>query len=152
RAIDLSERFPQVFAVVGWHPNDALAAPADLRPALRELAAHRKVVAIGETGFDYYRLPSAKPGGRAEEDASVKRRQAEIFEQQLEVAAELGLNCVIHQRAALEDTLAMVERFAGRVRSQFHCFVDAPAAMRRILALGSIVSFTGLLTFKNSEN
>ena len=53
RAIALSERFDDIFAVVGWHPGNALAAPDDLRPALRELAHHPKVVAIGETGLDY---------------------------------------------------------------------------------------------------
>src|SRR6266567_5950787 len=61
RAIQLSERFGQVFAAVGWHPAHALEAPDDLRPALRELARHPKVVAIGETGLDHRRLPSAKP-------------------------------------------------------------------------------------------
>jgi TatD DNase family protein len=152
RAIQLSERFESVFAVVGWHPNDTLAAPDDLRPALRELAKHPKVVAIGETGLDYYRLPSRQQGGTVEQDGIFKRKQAQIFQQQLEVAAELGLNCVIHQRSAFEDTLAMMQPFAGRVRGQFHCFVDDATAMQRVLALGSVVSFTGILTFKNSQS
>src|SRR5262245_22249240 len=116
RAIDLAERHAPIFAVVGWHPNEALSAPGDRRPALRELAKHPKVVAIGETGLDYYRLPSKQEGGRLEDDALFKRRQAEIFQQQLEVAQECGMNCVIHQRAALEDTLAMMQPFVGRVR------------------------------------
>src|ERR1043166_2364120 len=58
RAIELAERYPNVFAVVGWHPSHAMEAPEDIRPALRELARHPKVVALGETGLDYYRLPS----------------------------------------------------------------------------------------------
>ena len=152
RAIQLSERFECVFAVAGWHPNDALAAPEDLRPALRELAKHPKVVAIGETGLDYYRLPSHKEGGTVEQDEIFKRKQAQIFQQQLEVAAEAGLNCVIHQRSAFEDTMSMMQPFVGRVRGQFHCFVDDVAAMRRVQAMGSINSFTGILTFKNSQN
>ena len=151
-AIDLAERFDNVFAVVGWHPNDALEAPADLRQSLLELAKHPKVVAVGETGLDYYRLPSAQAGGTAEDDTRCKRRQAEIFQQQLEVAAESGLNCVIHQRAAFEDTLAMMKPFAGRVRGQFHCFADDATAARRVLEIGSLVSFTGILTFKNGQN
>src|SRR5437016_12280049 len=107
RAVKLAEQFPGVFAVVGWHPSDANEAPADLRPAFRELVRHPKVVAIGETGLDYYRLPSQKPGGTPADDERYKQNQARIFEQQLEVAAEAGLDCVVHQREALEDTLAM---------------------------------------------
>jgi len=116
RAIALAERFEGVFAVAGWHPTHVNEAPEDLRPALRELANHPKVVAIGETGLDYYRLPSRQPGGTPADDETYKRKQAQIFQQQLEVAAETGLNCVIHQRA------------------------------------GSLVSFTGILTFKNGQN
>jgi TatD DNase family protein len=152
RAISLAERFENIFAVVGWHPTEAMSAPEDLRPALRELAKHPKVVALGETGLDYYRMPSHKPDGTVEQDERFKRRQAEIFRQQLEVAAECGLNCVIHQRSALEDTLAMMQTFAGRVRGQFHCFADDVSAMQRVLAVGSLVSFTGILTFKNGQN
>lgn len=152
RAIALAERHAPIFAVVGWHPNEALTAPDDLRPALRELAAHPKVVAIGETGLDYCRLPSKREGGKAEDDNQFKRRQAEIFQQQLEVAEECGMNCVIHQRAALEDTLAMMQPFVGRVRGQFHCFADDAPTVRRILEMGSLVSFTGILTFKNGQN
>lgn len=152
RAIRLAGQHANIFAVVGWHPNEALAAPDDLRPELRELAKHPKVVALGETGLDYYRLPGHKSGGTAEQDAEFKRKQEEIFRQQLEVAAECGLNCVIHQRAAFEDTLAILKPFASRVRGQFHCFADDTAAMRRVLEIGSLVSFTGILTFKNGQN
>src|SRR5437879_6680245 len=60
RAIKLAEQFPNVFAVVGWHPSHAGEAPDDFRPALRELASHSKVVALGETGLDYHRLPSKR--------------------------------------------------------------------------------------------
>jgi len=152
RAIALAEQFQNVFAVVGWHPSDVLQAPPDVRPELRELAKRPKVVALGETGLDYHRLPSSKPGGTAEQDAEYKQKQAELFRQHLELAAELGLNCVIHQRDALEDTLVQVEPFASRVRGVFHCFANDATAMRRILSLGSLVSFTGILTFKNGQN
>lgn len=152
RAIAFSERFEGVYAVAGWHPNDVLSAPDDIRPQLREMAKHPKVVAIGETGLDYYRLPSHKEGGTAEQDEIFKHKQAQIFEQQLEVAAEVGLNCVIHQRSAFAETVAMMEPFVGRVRGQFHCFVDGVPEMQRVLAMGSVLSFTGILTFKNGQN
>src|SRR4051812_21004050 len=68
RAIELAEAHDEIFAVVGWHPSDALLAPDDVRPTLRELAQHSKVVAIGETGLDYYRMPNAKGGSAADDD------------------------------------------------------------------------------------
>src|SRR5262245_27860023 len=68
RAIALAERFEGVRAVACWHPTHALEAPEDFRAALRELVKHSKVVAIGETGLDYYRLPSRQPGGTPADD------------------------------------------------------------------------------------
>ena len=151
RAVRLAEKFPAIYAAVGWHPSEALAAPADLRPALRELARHPKVVAIGETGLDYHRLPSSQNGSAAD-DARYKKRQAEFFQQQLEVAAELGLNAIIHQRAAFDDTLAQLKPFAGNVRGVFHCFGESVERLQQILAIGSLVSYTGIVTFKNGQN
>jgi TatD DNase family protein len=153
RAIELAERYPGVFAAVGWHPGHVTAAPADVRPALWELARHPKVVAIGETGLDYYRLPSTQSSGTPEDDERYQQRQAELFEQQLEVAAETGLNCVIHQRGdCFHDTLTLLEPFRSRVKGVFHCFAGDVEMMRRVLALGSIVSFTGIVTFKNAQS
>jgi TatD DNase family protein len=150
--LKIAEQFPNVFAAIGCHPSDAAEAPDDLRPFLRELARHPKVVALGETGLDYYRLPGKQPGSDQSQDQSCKQKQAELFRQHLEVAAELGLNCVIHQREAFEDTLAILKPFASKVRGVFHCFANDADAMRRVLALGSLVSFTGILTFKNGAN
>ena len=150
RAVALAEAYAAVCAVVGWHPNDLARAPDDVRPALRELCSHPKVVAIGETGIDHFRLPSGNGGSEAD-DLIWKDRQVRIFRQQLELAAELKLNVVIHQRAALEPTLEIFEEYADRVRGQFHCFVDDAASMQRIIDLGSLVSFTGIVTFKNAQ-
>jgi TatD DNase family protein len=135
RAIQLAEQFPNVFATIGWHPGEAMDAPSDIRPQLRELARHPKVVAIGETGLDHYRLPS-QSGGTAEDDERYRIKQADLFQQQLEVAAECGRNVVIHTRDSLEPTLAQFQPFVGRVRAVFHC---------------SLVSFTGIVTFKNAQ-
>lgn len=153
RAIQLAEKFSSVFAVVGWHPSDALAAPDDIRGELCELARHPKVVALGETGLDYYRLPSHKPGGTTADDQLYKTKQASLFLQHLEVAAEVGLNCVIHQRGdCFPDTLRILQPFADRVRGVFHCFAGDTAALQQLLALNSLVSFTGIATFKNGQN
>jgi TatD DNase family protein len=151
RAVALAEQHPALYAAVGWHPSEALDAPADLRPALRELARHPKVVAIGETGLDYYRLPSTQ-GGSAADDAHYKERQAEIFGQQLEVAAEFGLNAIIHQRSSFDDTLAQLKLSTGQVRGVFHCFGESVARLQAVLAIGSLVSYTGIVTFKNGQN
>ena len=152
RAIQLAEKFPCIYAVAGWHPSDAMRAPEDIRDALRELGRHPRVVALGETGLDYHRLPSQKPEFTAADDEEYKRKQASLFRQHLEVATELKLNCVIHQRDALEDTLAQLQPFADRVRGVFHCFANDAATMKRILAMNSLVSFTGIATFKNAQD
>ncbi|MGA2176164.1 MAG: TatD family hydrolase [Verrucomicrobiota bacterium] len=150
RAIRIAEEFPGVYAAVGWHPTHVREAPEDVRPALRELARHPKVVAIGETGLDYHRR---RDSAMTEADLDVyKKRQAEIFRQQMELAAELGLNCIIHQRDSFADTLAALTPFAGRTRGVFHCFSESVESMRRVFALGSLVSFTGIVTFKNGAN
>ncbi len=152
RAIKLAEEHPDIYAVVGWHPSHVLEAPDDIRPALRELTQHPKVVALGETGLDYYRLPSSH-GGTSVDDENYQHRQAKLFRQHLEVAAETGLNCVIHQRGdCFAETLTHLESFGDRVRGVFHCFASDAAAMQRVLALGSLVSFTGIVTFKNGQN
>ncbi len=152
RAIALSELYPAVFAAVGWHPSEAQDAPENLPDELRKLAGHDKVVALGETGLDYHRLPSQQPGPTTTDDGLYKQKQAKVFLQHLEVAAEFGLNCIIHQREALADVLTLMQSFAGRVRGVFHCFVDDAEAAKQIMAIGSIVSFTGIVTFKNGQN
>jgi TatD DNase family protein len=151
-ALKMAEIYPDVFAAVGWHPSDAQEAPEDIRPLLRELATHPKVVALGETGLDYYRLPGKANPEAAVDDERYKAKQLSLFQQHLEVAAECGLNCVIHQRECFEDTFRALAPFAGRVRGVFHCFANDAASMQRVLALGSLVSFTGILTFKNGQN
>ena len=165
RAVSLADEYPNVYAAVGWHPSYASKAPEDLRPALRELARHPKVVALGETGLDYYRLrkplsheaPQDPGFHRTPETVAVqnqqyKEKQADLFRQHLEVAAETGLNCVIHQRESLEDILTQFEPFAARVRGVFHCFSESVPALHRSVALNSLVSFTGILTFKSGTN
>jgi TatD DNase family protein len=151
RALALAEKHQQIFAAVGWHPSNAHEAPADIRPELRELARHPKAIAIGECGLDYYRLPSAT-GGSAADDAQYKQKQADIFSQQLEVAAELNLNCVIHQRSSFDDLFAQIQPFATKTRGVFHCFGESVERLQKVLSLGWLVSYTGIVTFKNGQN
>ena len=149
-AVGLADAHTPVYAVVGWHPNDLASAPDNVAPQLRELCSHPKVVAVGETGIDHFRLPSGN-GGSVVDDESWKARQEKIFRQQLELAVEQNLNVVVHQRSALESTLEIFQEYADFLRGQFHCFVDDPAGMQRVIGMGSIVSFTGIVTFKNAQ-
>jgi TatD DNase family protein len=146
RAIELAENFPNIWATVGIHPCDADNAPDDTIPRLRQLAQSSRVVALGEIGLDYHHLPE-----NPDEAAANKKRQAEIFRQQLDLAAELGFNAVIHQRDSWNDTLAILREFTGRVRGVFHCFGGTPDQANEVVALGHLVSFTGIVTFKNAR-
>lgn len=149
RAVALAEKFPGVFAAVGWHPSHVSEAPDELSAELTALARHERVVAIGEAGLDYSRLPG-KNGGTAEDDLRYKARQRRLFEQQLTLAHSLGLNVIIHQRDSFEDALAVLEPFAGKLRAVFHCFVGAAEEAARVRNLGFLISFTGIATFKNA--
>jgi TatD DNase family protein len=149
KAIALAERLANVFAAVGWHPSYVTSAPEAFPPEFRELAAHPKVVAIGECGLDYAHLPS-RSGETAAADELYKTRQARLFKEQLELAAENELNVIVHQREAFADAMEILTPFASKLRAVFHCFVGAPEEMQKVVALGSLVSFTGIATFKNA--
>jgi TatD DNase family protein len=149
RAITLADSDSRIFAVAGVHPTSAPAA-GSVGDALRELSRHPRVVAIGEAGLDYNYLPSrtGEPAGMSDDE--YKSIQARLFREQLEVAADLGLNVVIHQRNAWEDTVRILRDFTGRVRGVFHCFGNTFEQAREIIGLGHMVSFTGIVTFKNA--
>ncbi len=149
RAISIAEAHEGVFAVAGWHPGHAEEAPPDIRAELRALASHPKVVAIGECGLDFHRLPSRMGQGTVSDDARIRERQAALFVQQLEVASKQGLNVVIHTRDSFRETIDLFRPYSGRVRAVFHCFVGTPAEMEEVQGLGSLVSYTGIVTFKN---
>lgn len=148
RAIALAERFPSIHAIVGVHPNHVTEEPLDLTHDLRELARHPRVVALGETGLDFHRLHDLSPAQRAH----LQDRQRAAFEQHLALAAELGLNVVIHQRDAFAETLPLLQPWCGRLLTVFHCFTGTPAEAEAVIALGGSVSFTGITTFKNAAN
>jgi TatD DNase family protein len=170
RAVDLAEKYPNVFAAIGVHPTYVEESGEDVITPLRELAQSSRVVAIGETGLDYHSLPSvelAKDGKTTQvfvkalqtsteeqleaeiHDGAYKSKQASLFEQQLDLATELGLNVVIHQRDAWDDTLQIIRPYSGRLRGVFHCFGGTREQADDVLALGHLVSFTGIVTFKN---
>ena len=146
RALELAENFPNIWATVGIHPGEADSAPDDVIERLRALGQSTRVVAVGEIGLDYHYLP--EDPAKVEE---IKKRQADLFHQQLELTAELGLNAVIHQRDSWDDTQKILGEFTGRVRGVFHCFGGTLEQAREVIALGHLVSFTGIVTFKNAR-
>lgn len=160
RAVAMAGRDPRVWAVIGIHPNSAAESGEDDVERLGELArASGRVAAIGETGLDYHWLPSVTakrkgephdPAALAAQDAAIVPRQAEVFRRQLDLAVELGLNVVIHQRSAWDDTLAILAPYTGRLRGVFHCFGETPERAAAVYAAGHLVSFTGIVTFKNA--
>ena len=136
--IRLAEKYPSIYATVGVHPHDASNAPAETWPSLRQLAAHPKVLAIGEIGLDYHY------------DFSPREVQRTVFEQQMEIAAETGKPIVIHTREAWEDTLGIL-RSHRHAAGIMHCFTGDERQAREALDLGFYLSFGGVLTFPRAE-
>jgi len=168
RAINLAGQYPAVYAAIGVHPTYVKEAEEDVFTPLRELADNPRVVAIGETGLDYHRLPSEEVAKEKQvqvmsalrtetdeeieaqiRDGAYKSKQASLFQQQLDLAVELGLNVVIHQREAWEDTLNIMQPYTGKLRGVFHCFGGSLDQANEVLDLDHLVSFTGIVTFKN---
>src|SRR5437764_5505293 len=168
RAIQLAEKYPSVYAAIGVHPSHIEEAEDDVITPLRELAQNPRVVAIGETGLDYHRLPSEKEAKedqvqvmtalRSETDEEIeaqirdgayKSKESSSIQQQLDLTVELGLNVVIHQRDAWADTLEVLRAYTGKVRGVFHCSGGSLEEANEVLDLDHLVSFTGIVAFKN---
>jgi len=160
RAVALAEKYREIFAVVGIHPCHAHEEEPDAIERLEALLGHPKVVAVGETGMDFFHLPSkqkrqgsnAQPPAGPEEDAAVVAAQERVFHALLDLAALYKKNVVVHQRAAWEETLRGLAPFTGKLRGVFHCFGGTVAQAKEVLSLGHLVSFTGIVTFKNGWN
>jgi len=137
--LTLVERFPCLVAGVGVHPDTVEGEEAD-ESVLHQAALHPKVVAIGETGLDYYRL---------EGDLEWQR---ERFRTHIRVAKACGKPLIIHTREAANDTLAILEsEDAGKVGGVFHCFTETWDVAQRALALGFHISISGIVTFRKAS-
>jgi TatD DNase family protein len=147
-AVHLADTNPQMYAAVGIHPNSAQGWDENTLNELRDLASHPKVVAIGEIGLDYYR-------GYTSHDL-----QQSIFRRQLDLAAELGLPVVIHNRQStadllgiLADWLAALKESGSPLRDRpgvLHSFSESYAAAQEALAMNFYIGFTGPVTFGNA--
>ncbi|UTA46336.1 TatD family hydrolase [Simiduia sp. 21SJ11W-1] len=135
----IAQRFPQIYASVGVHPLD-IEDGAMARERLMALTKAEKVVAVGETGLDYYYSKEAKT------------LQQESFAMHLEVGAETGLPIVVHTRDARADTIALIKAH-GNVESAgvLHCFTEDVDMAQAAMDLGYYISLSGIVTFKNAE-
>jgi len=144
----LATTYDNFWATVGVHPDNEEVEEPELRDLLR-LGRLPRVVGIGETGLDYYRL-----AGRSIADMAWQR---ERFRTHIQAAQELGLPLVVHTRSASEDTLAILREqgedgSSGCAGGVFHCFTESAAVARTALDLGFYISFSGILTFKNAQD
>jgi TatD DNase family protein len=139
RAFALAAERPNVFLCVGVHPSESGKVPMDALAALRDHARHPRVVAIGETGLDFYR------------DYAPREDQERWFRAQLALADEAGLPVVIHQRSALEDVMAILEEARPRAGGVLHCFDQDAATVERARAIGFKLGLGGVLTYGHAE-
>ena len=137
-AIDLAARHPNVYAAVGIHPENCGDFLPEHINVLRRLARQPKVVAIGEIGLDYY-WPENPP----------RDFQQQVFRAQLELALELDLPVIVHDREAHGDSLAIVKEYPA-LRGVFHCYSGSVEMARELLRRGWYLGFDGPITYKNA--
>jgi TatD DNase family protein len=138
-AIALAESNEGCWATVGLHPHDAAGWTPELSAELRALADNPRVVAVGETGLDYYR-----------NECDPKLQEA-AFRGQIDMAADAGLPVVIHNRAATDDVLAILDEYGGAVRALLHCFGDSYDVATRARGLGCLLGIGGIVTYPKSD-
>jgi len=137
-AIALAEKYPHIYAAVGIHPSDCDdCTEADIE-TLRRMAAHEKVVAIGEIGLDYYW-----------KDNAPREFQEKVFRWQIELALELDLPVIVHDREAHGDTMRILWDYP-QVRGVIHCFSGSPEMAAEFVKRGWYIGFDGPVTYKNA--
>ncbi len=140
QSVALAERYPHLYAAVGFHPENLEGASLDQLSEIEAMAAHRKVKAIGEIGLDYY----------WEKDPDKRKLQQDFCSAQLSLAEKLDLPVIFHDREAHKDSLDMV-RTHPNARGVFHCYSGSVEDAKALVIMGWMVSFTGVVTFKNAR-
>ncbi len=135
----LADKYPEVYASVGVHPHDAGTFDCQALVKLRQLASENKVVAIGETGLDYYR------------NLSSQDNQKQTFLKQIELAKDLNLPLVIHCRQAEKDLLQILKS-ALPLRAVVHCFFGDERFLKECLDCGFFISYTCNITYKKAQS
>lgn len=134
-SIKLAEKYDRIYAAVGFHPHDATDFNAEF---IRRKAQHPKVIAIGEIGLDYYR------------NLSPKDIQKKVFDEQIKIAIELDMSIIVHDRDAHEDCYEILSRNKAK-NVVFHCFSGDEVFAQKVMEKGWFISFTGTVTYKNSN-
>jgi TatD DNase family protein len=136
----IAERYDDVYCTVGIHPHEAASEPEIGVDGLAALTRHPKVIGIGETGLDFYY------------DHSPRERQAEVFRTHIAAARESGLPLIVHSRDADAQTARILEEGAGAgdLHGLIHCFSTTRELSERAIRIGFLISFSGILTFKNA--
>lgn len=137
RAVELAHRYPFVYAAVGWHPEEAEGWTDESLDEIRVLAGDDRVVAIGEIGLDYYW------------DRTYTDLQKRMFRAQIELALELDLPVIVHDREAHGDCLEIVRDYPA-LRGVFHCFSGSVEVARELVKRGWYLGFDGPVTYKNA--
>ncbi len=148
-AIDLAQEFPNLYASVGLHPIHVLDEPWN-SAAMKELAVEERVVAIGEVGLDFYRLP---------ENQEEKRRHLEsqyvAFDAAIELAVDLSLPLVLHCRNAYDAVLTVLKPYfsdrGNELNGTIHCFMGTWQQAEQFLAMGFMIGFTGVITYSDID-
>ncbi len=136
--IALAEKYPFVYASVGSHPDSADEVNEEVLEAYRQMAQHLKVLAIGEIGLDYYY------------ETIPRQIQQKAFRMQMELAKELNMPVIVHERNAHDDGMRIAKEFKG-VTGVFHCYSGSAEMARQLVDMGWYIGFTGVLTFKNAR-
>lgn len=140
RTMELIEQYDFVYGVIGWHPVDAIDCTQEDLEWIEELAAHPKIVGIGETGLDYYW------------DKSPKDVQQALFRKQIQLAQKINLPIIIHNRDATGDVVNILrEENAASVGGVMHCFSGSVETARECIAMNFMISLGGPVTFKNAR-
>jgi TatD DNase family protein len=140
QTLKLAEKYDMIYAAVGVHPHDTKDWDNSWLEEVERLARHRKVIAIGEIGLDYHY------------DFSPKEKQIEAFKAQLDLAVKLNRPAIIHNRESDEDMMKIMSSYCGNnLRAQFHCFNSSLDDALEYIKMNHIVSFTGNITFKKSD-
>ncbi len=138
KTLELAGKYSYVYGAAGIHPECAEALPEDWRTRIEAMLKHEKIVAVGEIGLDYHWM------------TSTKERQIEVFEAQLELAADMGYPVAVHDREAHGDMLEILKRH--RPKGVMHAFSGSLEMAREITRLGMFVGLGGVVTFKNARH